>query len=389
MAGREQGAWGEEEFLQAYAPRGRAGGSCGDLQKLLDEVEGVGERWGVTVQLEEDADEVEHAVAIIRKISDAFSSFKAESETTERRLRERIARLEEQLFQAKQKEAELSARLHVMEKFAVLPHVDQNELGVGAMIDEMLNTAEVNFRLANQVDLLRTAAEEAIRAADYKEQDGEVLYQLWAQDTMHSITAVDGTRAEALENLSAIEEQLLMLQALARKKTRAQLAEMQLVKEISELHHKEIESLKLELQKLYDLLNKKIVDDGKTNSLQDLWNMLKAIMSENSKLSQDLRDLQASLTLKKYETVVEGHQTSSQAPLQPAFSLRKDIPARSDHRIVLASQRGTERKYLTVGQFRSFTQQHLAWKDERGQSTIIGLIGGTKPACRTFGSQDT
>ena len=110
-----------------------------------------------------------------------------------------------------------------------------------------------------------------------------------------------------------------------------------------ELHHKEIESLKLELQKLYDLLNKKIVDDGKTNSLLDLWNMLKAIMSENSKLSQDLRDLQASLTLKKYETVVEGHQNALQAPLQPASSLSKDSSARSDQRIVLSSQRRTER----------------------------------------------
>eukprot|EP00960_Hanusia_phi_P073901 768109-Hanusia_phi.AAC.10 len=142
--------------------------------------------------------------------------------------------------QAKQKEAELLARLNVMEKFAVLPH-------------------------------------------------GENLH-----------------------------EEL--------RKTKAQLAEMQLVKEISELHHKEIESLKLELQKLYDLLNKKMVDDGNKNSLQDLWNMLKSVMNQNSQLSQEMRNMQASLTLKKYESLVQAHPT-----LQPAPSAGRDASAKKYH----------------------------------------------------------
>uniref|UniRef100_A0A7S0F426 Uncharacterized protein n=1 Tax=Hanusia phi TaxID=3032 RepID=A0A7S0F426_9CRYP len=299
---------------------------------------------------------------MIRSMSERLSSMEAEKEAMETRLREKVRKLENQLFEAKQKEAELLARLNVMEKFAVLPHVKQNNLQVSAMIDEMLSTTEMNFRLANQVDLLRSAAEEAIQAADCNSPT--------AQGSLHAPVDQE-EREDALNNLSEIEEQLLLLQSqlendeLGRssdnlsdsfiskgenlheelRKTKAQLAEMQLVKEISELHHKEIESLKLELQKLYDLLNKKMVDDGNKNSLQDLWNMLKSVMNQNSQLSQEMRNMQASLTLKKYESLVQAHPT-----LQPAPSAGRDASAKKYHNSRSNNQERLDRRYLTVGQ---------------------------------------
>eukprot|EP00960_Hanusia_phi_P073900 768109-Hanusia_phi.AAC.9 len=52
MAGRGKRLWGEDEFLQAYAPPPPPACSPGDLQKLLDELERMEEMCGKFLHVE-------------------------------------------------------------------------------------------------------------------------------------------------------------------------------------------------------------------------------------------------------------------------------------------------------------------------------------------------